>query len=202
MISPTITAATRAQQDPVIGVITLAFSTDPVVRWLYADPGQYLAHAATLMDAYGGGALDHGSAHCIDGYFGAALWLPPAAHPDHDAFDAFDALLERTVSKAQQSILNEAFEQMGHYHPPEPHWFLPLIGIDPSRQNQGLGSLLMQHAHDIFDRSNALAYLESSNERNIPFYQRHGYELLGTIRVGNCPPFSPMLRKPRPISAH
>ena len=198
MTSLAINAATRAQQDAVIGVITLAFGTDPVTRWFYADPGQYLAHGPAFVAAFGGGALDHGSAYCIEGYLGAALWLPPGVHADHDALDA---LFERTLAKPQRSVLNEAFDQMGKYHPSEPHWYLPLIGTDPLRQNQGLGSLLMQHAHVIFDLDGTLAYLESSNPKNIPFYQRHGYEVLGTIRVGGCPPISPMLRKPRPKSA-
>src|SRR5260370_23550108 len=88
MISPAIMAATRAQQDPVIGVVTLAFSTDPVARWLFPDPGHYLAHAPAFMAAFGGGALDHGSAYCVEGYLGAALWLPPGAHADHDALEA------------------------------------------------------------------------------------------------------------------
>ena len=198
MTSPAITAATRAQQDPVIGVITLAFAADPVTRWFYADPAQYLAHVPAFVAAFGGGALDHGSAYCLAGYLGAALWLPPGAHPDHDALGA---LFERTLPEATRAVLNEAFDRMDGYHPNEPHWYLPLIGIDPLRQNQGLGSLLMQHAHIICDRDGMLAYLESSNPANIPFYQRHGYELLGTIRVGGCPPISPMLRKPRPRGA-
>jgi ribosomal protein S18 acetylase RimI-like enzyme len=198
MTSLTVTAATRAQQDPVIGVITLAFSTDPVARFALPDPATYLAQMGPVVQAFGGAALDHGSAWYVEGFLGAALWLPPAVHPDHETLDA---LIERHVPEPRQRTMSEAFEQMGASHPDEPHWYLPLIGIDPSRQNQGLGSLLMQHAHSIFDRDGTLAYLESSNPKNIPFYQRHGYEVLRTIRVGSCPPISPMLRKPRPKSA-
>ena len=29
-----------------------------------------------------------------------------------------------------------------------------------------------------------MAYLESSNPRNIPLYERHGFEALGEIQVG------------------
>lgn len=193
-MTPAVITATRTEEAPILSVITLAFGTDPVARWAYADPAAYLAHMPMLTAAFGGGALDHASAYCIAGYLGAALWLPPGAHPDHDALDA---LFERTVPQPNRAALFEAFEQMGKYHPAEPHWYLPLLGIDPGQQNQGLGSLLMQRAHAVCDRDGTLAYLESSNPRNIPFYQRHGYELLGTIQVGTCPPISPMLRKPR-----
>jgi ribosomal protein S18 acetylase RimI-like enzyme len=197
MATPRIEVATRSQQDSVIGVITLAFSADPLFRWVYADPGQYVAYAPAFIAAVGSRALDNGSAFCIEGYLGAALWLPPGVHPDRDAIVASLG----TMPEAQRPILREVSERMDRYHPSEPHWYLREIGVDPSQQNRGLGSLLMEHAHNIVDRNATLAYVESSNPRNIPFYQRYGYELLGTISVGNCPPISPMLRRPKPKTA-
>ena len=89
------------------------------------------------------------------------------------------------------------FEQMGRYHASEPHWYLPLMGVDPSQQNKGFGSALLQHTLNQFDRENKLAYLESSNPRNISLYKRHGFELLGTIQKGTSPSIAPMLRRPR-----
>jgi ribosomal protein S18 acetylase RimI-like enzyme len=91
----------------------------------------------------------------------------------------------------------QIMQQMASYHPKEPHWYLPLIGIDPAHQGKGLGGTLMRHATDICDRDGVLAYLESSNLRNVPLYQRHGFEILGTIQAGQSPTITPMLRKPR-----
>jgi len=91
------------------------------------------------------------------------------------------------------------FEQMGTYHPSEPHWYLPLIGVDPKYHGHGFGSALLHYTLNLCDRDNKLAYLESSNPRNIPLYERHGFELRGTIQIGASPPISPMLRKPRPV---
>jgi ribosomal protein S18 acetylase RimI-like enzyme len=85
---------------------------------------------------------------------------------------------------------------MGRYHPSEPHWYLPLIGVDPARQSQGHGSALMRHALAACDRDGRPAYLESTNPRNLPLYERHGFERLGTIQAGASPPLFPMLRKP------
>jgi GNAT superfamily N-acetyltransferase len=107
------------------------------------------------------------------------------------------ALLQRTVAAREQADLFAVFEQMGRYHPSEPHWYLPLIGVDPPHQGKGYGSALLQRTLLPCDRDQTLAYLESTNPKNIPLYERHGFELLGTIQVGEAPPIFPMLRKPQ-----
>jgi ribosomal protein S18 acetylase RimI-like enzyme len=89
------------------------------------------------------------------------------------------------------------FEQMDAYHPGEPHWHLPLIGVDPASQNRGIGSALQRHVLDQCDRQQLLAYLEATSPRNVPLYERHGFEALGSIQVADSPPIVPMLRKPR-----
>jgi ribosomal protein S18 acetylase RimI-like enzyme len=88
-------------------------------------------------------------------------------------------------------------ERMGACHPAEPHWYLPLIGVDPAHQRQGFGSVLLQHALSQCDHDHTPAYLESSNPANIPLYRRHGFEVMGTIQVGSSPPVFPMLRPAR-----
>jgi GNAT superfamily N-acetyltransferase len=86
---------------------------------------------------------------------------------------------------------------MGRFHPSEPHWYLPLIGTDPVQQGKGYGSALLRHALAICDQEKMPAYLEATSPRNVPLYQRHGFEGLGTIQVGTSPPITPLLRKPR-----
>jgi GNAT superfamily N-acetyltransferase len=192
MTIPVIRTAIAADEAVAIDAIVLAFSADPAARWTWRDPHQYLTYFPRFVKAFGGKAFTHGSAYTVDGYSGAALWLPPDVEPDEEAMTA---LLESSVP---EQILNDVsvLEQMGRYHPNEPHWYLPLMGVDPVQQGKGLGSALMQHALIACDRDHKLAYLESTNPRNVPLYERHGFELLGTIQVGTSPPIFPMLRKP------
>ena len=82
--------------------------------------------------------------------------------------------------------------------PPDERWmYLKMAGVRPDCQGKGLGGALMRHALAECDRDGSLAYLESSNPRNVPLYQHLGFELLGTIQAGSSPELFPMLRKPQ-----
>jgi ribosomal protein S18 acetylase RimI-like enzyme len=195
MVRPIImTATTASDEASIIDVLVRANWEDPAARWVWPDSQQFLMHFPSFVRAFGGKAFAHGSAYYVDGYVGAALWLPPDVHPDENALIA---LLQQTVSEQIQKDFFPVLEQMGSYHPSEPHWYLPLMGVDPSQQGKGFGSALLHHTLMQFDHDNKLAYLESSNPRNIPLYKRHGFELLGTIQIGTSPSIAPMLRRPR-----
>jgi GNAT superfamily N-acetyltransferase len=176
-----IRTATAADAERCLAVLTLAFGSDPPCRWACPDPQQYLEAFPRFARAFGGGAIDLGTAHYYEGFSGVALWLPPGAAPDEESLVAMFLM----------------FEQMDAYHPGEPHWYLPLIGVDPVSQGRGIGSALQCHVLDQCDRQHVLAYLEATSPRNVPLYERHGFEALGSIQVADSPPIVPMLRKPR-----
>ncbi|MBC7901463.1 MAG: GNAT family N-acetyltransferase [Saprospiraceae bacterium] len=190
----TIKTAAANDKAGLTGVLTLAFSTDPMARWSQPDPVKYLENFPALVKAFGGNAFMNGSAYFADGYAGAALWLPPGVGPDEETMIA---LVERTAPDSIKGDLYGVFEEMDKYHPKEPHWYLPLIGVDPSRQGEGIGAALMKHALNVCDRDGVIAYLESSNPRNVSLYERHGFEVTGEIQVGSSPVMRPMLRKPQ-----
>jgi ribosomal protein S18 acetylase RimI-like enzyme len=196
MTAPIIKNAILSDESNMIDVIVLAFSTDPGARWTWPDPHQYLLHFPELVKAFGGKAFENKSAYYAEGYGGAALWLPPNVHPNENAMTA---LIERTAPTKIQKEITRVFEKMENYHPKEPHWYLPLIGVDPFLQGNGIGSALMKHALVACDRENKFAFLESTNLRNVPLYERHGFEVLGNIQVGTSPNLYPMIRRPRSL---
>ena len=175
-------------------VITLAFSTDPIARWTYPDPDQYLQFFPQFIRAFAGKSFEQGTAYLAPDFAGAALWLKPGDEPNEDAL--LGLIWESTSSDVQKDLF-PMFEQMAAFHPIDPHWYLPMIGVEPSRQGSGVGSALMQHSLANCDAEGLPAYLESSNPRNIPLYERFGFEQIGVIRSGDAPPMFPMLRKPQ-----
>jgi ribosomal protein S18 acetylase RimI-like enzyme len=194
LLETKILAASDTEKNGALATLAAAFADDPAVRWMYPDNAQFRLDFPGFAEAFGGRAFAAGTAHVSDGFQGAALWLPPGTEPDEDALMGH---IERTATSVDQDTLFAVFDEMGNHHPEGPHWYLPLIGVVPAAQGRGIGSALLRHALAAADRDRLPAYLESSNARNIPLYQRHGFALLGTIRHGDCPPIFPMLRKPR-----
>ncbi len=189
-----ISTSTEADKARVIDTIVLGFSADPILRWMFPEPQQYLATFPTVMGLFGGKAFEHDSAYHIDGYSGGALWLPPGIHPDEEGLTT---LFEDKLSGPMLEDVFSLFEQMDEFHPDEPFWHLTFIAVDPAQQGKGYGSGLLEHTLAPCDESKKLAYLESTNAANLSLYQRHGFELIGNIQAGTSPPLFPMIREPR-----
>jgi ribosomal protein S18 acetylase RimI-like enzyme len=189
----TVRSIDEGSADAAYATIVLAFSADPAARWTWPRADDYLRNMPVLARAFSSKGFALGTAYEIGGFAGVALWLPPGVSPDEEPLGE---LVRRTAPAAIQPDLAKVFDRMAGFHPKEPHWYLPVIGVDPSRQGQRLGDRLMTHALARCDADGLPAYLESSNPRNIPFYERLGFQALGQIQVGSSPSIVPMLRRP------
>lgn len=186
--------ASPADRDHALATITLAFSTDPMSRWAWPSAPSYFSVSFEFIMAFGGAAFHHGTADISGDFAGVALWLPPGIEPDRTR------LTEICVATCPPQVLEELgplMEQVAALKPTEPHWYLPMIGVDPAYQGCGHGSALLAHAGERFDREGALAVLESSHPRNIPLYERYGFRVLGEAKYRSSPTLVPMVREPR-----
>ena len=119
------TIAGEAEVDQAIATLVLAFDTDPVARWMYEDPHQYLLHIPRLFRALGTSSFEGGAAQRTDDGHGVALWLRPGVHSDDRTLEA---VVGRTIDEEKQADVAAVFERTEHYRPTEPHWYLSLIG--------------------------------------------------------------------------
>jgi GNAT superfamily N-acetyltransferase len=193
-MSVEVRVATAEERERTVSVETLAFAKDPVMRWLDPEPHEYLCHFPRFVDAFGGRAFEHETVWIAGDFGGAAMWLPPGVETDGDTVEA---VLRQSLDEAALGTAFAVLEQMGRFHIEEPHWYLPMIGVEPAQQGQGLGSALLSHALARCDEDSLPAYLESSNPANVPLYERHGFRVVDTIQVGEAPPVFPMLRSAR-----
>ena len=183
-----------SEKERAVAVELLAFVSDPIARWLWPDAQEYVRQFPRFVQSFGAQAFAHGAAHASEDFGGAALWLPVGAEVDGDAVEE---LFRETTQEPVTSEVLSILEQMGAHHTHEPHWYLAVIGVDPAQQSKGIGSELLKYALVPCDEQGLFAYLESSNPANVPFYQRHGFEVLGEIQVGSSPTVRTMIRSPR-----
>jgi ribosomal protein S18 acetylase RimI-like enzyme len=181
-------------RDRAIATLVLAFASDPFARWVFADPAVYLELFPKAADAFGGMALDYGGGWCLDDFSAVGLWLPPGVEPGGEATAA---LFEAAVDPTRLDDLYEVFGQMDESHPAYPHWYLAWFGVDCAAQGLGLGSVLMTACLKAVDESHLPAYLDSTNPRNVPFYERHGFAVTARSQARACPPMISMLRPAR-----
>jgi ribosomal protein S18 acetylase RimI-like enzyme len=188
------TIADDAEVDHAIATLVLAFGADPVARWMYGDPHQYLLHIPRLFRALGRSSFAAGAAQRTNDGLGIAIWLPPGVHGDDGPLEA--VIADSTVGEKQAEVA-AVFERTEHHRPTDPHWYLSLIGVEALHRNNGCGAALLQHRLRQCDREHLPAYLWSSNRLNTSLYERHGFEIVSTIQVGSSPSIFPMLRHAR-----
>ena len=192
---PAVTNLGADQRDLALSVLTVAFTTDPVMRWIFPDAHSCLRAFPDFANAFGGSAIEQGTAYIADDFKGAAFWLPPGVESDIEGMGTVIA------NYADESALVDAegfMEQMARYHPDDVDcWYLPIIGVDSAHQGQGIGAALMKYALQDIDGHGGSAYLESSHPRNVSLYERHGFEVMVIIQHGSSPAMTPMFRPAR-----
>ncbi|HEY9218608.1 MAG TPA: GNAT family N-acetyltransferase [Phenylobacterium sp.] len=189
-----VRAAAESDREALLDVLLLAFSGDPCLRYTLARPEHLLKGFRGLATGLGGGGFATGGAYITEDAAAGALWLPPGVESDGEAIGK---VIGELVTEEKAPVLEQVVEGMGRHHPHEPHWYLAMIGVDPVRQGEGLGSAVLKAGLARCDADGLPAYLESSNPKNIPLYERHGFEVLGVIQPGDFPPLYPMLRPAR-----
>src|SRR4029078_4217506 len=80
-----VRCAEPGEAQRLLDTLTLAFYADPATRWLFPDDDQYLRQFPRFARALGAAAIGRRTAWLADDHPGAALWLPPDAHPDDAA---------------------------------------------------------------------------------------------------------------------
>jgi ribosomal protein S18 acetylase RimI-like enzyme len=181
------TLSNLSNNDHAVATLVLAFGSDPVMRWTFPETHRYLTYFPELVRLMGSEA----TVDVIGGGAGVAVWVPPGVPTDEDGMAE---LLQRSIDPARHEGMYAFLGQVLEHHPTQPHWYLPVIGVDPQSQGRGHGSALLRKGLLRCDEDGVAAYLEATTPRNRALYERHGFEVIAEIQVGDSPPLWPMLR--------
>jgi ribosomal protein S18 acetylase RimI-like enzyme len=175
-----------------------AFFDDPLAVWSCRSASLRPAVLKGLHRARLHGLLANGEVWMTSEFSSAALWTPPGR--SHTTIFQ-DARLVRGFLDPRLLIrlpmLALGLTRIQHMHPRRPHhWYLSLLGTDPDAQGRGHGSAVLRPVLEMCDGESVGAYLESSRERNLDFYVRHGFRVTGELRLPRGPRVWTMWREP------
>ena len=179
-----------ADVERVTDMMARAFDDDPVVNHLVRQDRSRRRRIRRFMRlALVPLTLPYGETYLTDGFEGAAYWNPPGRRPTGliDDLRLLPALL-RIAGVAGLPRAMASFALMEQKHPEEPHYYLFAIGVDPAMQGRGVGTRLLTPVLGRCDRERVPAYLESTNERNLSLYERHGFRVVEEVALPRAGP--------------
>lgn len=86
------------------------------------------------------------------------------------------------ISNIRKAIARE--REIKKMHPATPFAYLWFIGVDPAEQGKGIGSQLLHEIMAEAAETQLPLYLETSTEKNLPWYEKHGFRQYATLNFG------------------
>ncbi len=171
------------------GVFARAFNEYPMMTFIWPDPARKQQHFDWYSECAINYGLRYGEVFTTPDLEGISMWLPPS-QPYLTISRAFQVGFSTLGIRMgirnyiDRNLKNEIATTKAHKAcMPCPHWYLWVIVVDPPRQAQGIGTALLQPGLKLADQSSLPCYLETHDEKNLPFYQRNGFEVLRTELV-------------------
>lgn len=188
-----------SERPAVVSVMARAFDDDPFANWIVAQDKRRARRIYDFMDAGMRLSEPHNEVYTTEGVEGGALWSPPGKWKT-GILDQVRLLPLMVRATGLRNLAGRfgGFNMVEKHHPNEPHWYLLALGVEPDLQGRGIGSKLMAPVLEMCDRDRTPAYLESSKERNVPLYERHGFKVTERLELPKGgPPIWLMWRDPQ-----
>ena len=177
-----------------------AFLDDPIARWMVGERRTTEKRVGRIYEALAAGHLGDGLSYMTPDGEAVAVWAAPKRFkvPIRKFTRHIPGVLRALGPAGFARLVSMAdVEKM---HPPEPHYYLAVLGTHPDQQGHGYATATMSPVFRRADAEGVGCYLESSKEENVPFYRRNGFEVTGTYDLsgGRGPRMWLMWRDPQP----
>ncbi len=185
----------EAHVQPTAQTLVRAFDTDPLMKYVVPSDSERAKrlegffYSATLY-GYKRGTIYIATGEKDERVVATAIWLGPAAQNGLSVGSAIKAGLTVPMLKvffklgpaATIRLLNvgDYTEKLHHQFMTKMHWYLLFLGVEPTFQGKGVGGELLQPILKRADQEGLPCYLETMNPKNVPFYQKHGFQMVHT----------------------
>ncbi len=167
---------TAIPQDLPVIVETAARSLDgeAMLRWSFGQE-RFEERIRRHFAHYDGENIRRGWIRLAAEGAGMAVWIPPGAREEHEAIGPAPPGEEADILGTNGDRHASFWGWVGAHEPDEPLCYLSHIGVVPERQGEGLGRALMRDGLAHADREGVPAWLETSKEANVTYYESFGF---------------------------
>lgn len=172
-------------------VLSRAFVADPLVNAIAPEPRDREERGRRMIGLFAAALrLHRGAGQPVFGVFesgrlAAAAVVEGTLHPSAGAtilhgLAGLPALVGSVgLAGTWRSI--QLVDTLARNHPPQPHLYLNILGVEPSFQGRHCGVAILDHLRELVAARADLAgvYLETATEANVAYYTRNGYEVIG-----------------------
>jgi ribosomal protein S18 acetylase RimI-like enzyme len=184
-LQSTVIKADAGDLEILRDVLVKAFQNDAFTNWIVKNDQKRLKRFNEFFDCslktFG---LPNGHLYTNKERTGAALWIPPGNYKPDSINNVFllPAWL-KVVGLERFLKIMKGTSFLTKHHPGPQYFYLMTLGTLPSMQGKGIGSALLQPVLDICDRDKIPACLETSDETNLKFYQKHGFTIKEVLTI-------------------
>jgi len=177
----------------VAALLARAFHSDPLLNYILADSKR--PHEA--KEVYFRFCFQTSQIRVMgNGEEAAALWVAPEAKVGLMNQLTLIPAIVRTMGVKSIPKCVRAMMASERSHPKRKHFYLMAVGVDPRFQGQGIGTKIIRQTLIECDRARVPVYLDTSNPRNLPLYERLGFKITGEVRSSSkAPPLWTMWRE-------
>lgn len=162
----------------VIQILSQAFDDNKSVNYVVKQDGRRVERIKTLVEYSFNVCNAFGEVWISDDEQACALILFPDKKRTSLRTLIWDAKLAFSsigIDRVNAVLKREAMIKSNH--PKEPIAYLWFIGVNPLRQNKGIGTAFIKEVIERCGKEKRPIYLETSVERNLPFYGKFGFEI-------------------------
>lgn len=184
----------ESNMDKLTRLLVAGFSEDPVISTVFNNEGTKKDDMYRVMKA----ALKYysmaGDIYYTEDLSALAIWGKPSTGGFYfkDAFksnligDVLSFAIHTKFSVINRLIKYSKFAEENHKKTiSKQHYYLYAVVVDSNKRGQHLGSKLMEYALDKYKAYPC--YLENSNDVNINFYNRLGFETKNKTMYNGAP---------------
>jgi ribosomal protein S18 acetylase RimI-like enzyme len=162
----------------IVDILSKSFDDNLSVNYIIKQDGKRAKRIRALMDYSFEICTAFGDVFISDDNKACALIV----YPDKKKATLKSTLLDiklilQAVGLRKVSKTLKREKLISSIQPKIPMSYLWFIGVDPIAQGRGIGSTLLREIIDYSNNNNRPIYLETSTVKNLPWYEKSGFEV-------------------------